>query len=272
MPGTKQRRRKKRVRSWIAVTVAVLFAAATTSWTLPRTLILTDQDGAPVSDAYVRYHYEGELVNPVHPVTYVARGSVITRADAEGRIRIPFRLHLRSPAPLSTPPWLYIDTVYTPRLHNAFGPIAERSTSRPGVFTLDEEHERVTIFDVSGDPERWERSLSDLFDSIRSTVSTSAMAPADPDDASTAASARELIAHLRREYDAFLAKHGSAPRGRAPAPAGVTAAARQARLLRTNADLAREPLWGPYIERMWKRNLQELDRLEAGLKPASSIQ
>lgn len=43
-------------------------------------------------------------------------------------------------------------------------------------FTLDERHERVTVFDVSGDPERWERSLHDLFDSIRSTLSTSAIA------------------------------------------------------------------------------------------------
>ena len=260
-----QRSRKNRVRSGIAVTVAVLFAAATVSWSLPTTLILTDRDGAPVSDAYVRYHYEGELVNPVHPVTYVARGSAITRSDADGRIRIPFRLHLRSPLPVSTPPWLYVDNVYTPRLHNAFGPIAERSTSRPAVFTLDEGHERVTVFDVSGDPERWERSLSDLFDSIRST-SPAAMAPADPDDAGTAAYTRELIAHLRREYDAFLAKHGSARRGRAPEPAGLTAAERQAWLERADADLVREPLWGPYFERMWQRNLQELDRLEAALK------
>ena len=64
---------------------AVLLALATISWTLPATLTLTDEHGAPAAGAYVRYQYTGYLVNFVHPVSYVARGSAIVRADADGR-------------------------------------------------------------------------------------------------------------------------------------------------------------------------------------------
>jgi hypothetical protein len=98
------------------------------------TVRFTDAAGAPASDVYVRYHYDGHLINPVHPVTYIARGSVIVGADALGRATIPGRMHLRRLFPLSMPPRLFIDHVYLPRLHNAFGPIAEGTTSRPGVF------------------------------------------------------------------------------------------------------------------------------------------
>ena len=259
----------KRVRTWIVSAFAVLLAAASVSWTACRTIVLTDEHGAPASDAYVRYHYEGHLVNPVHPVTYVARGSVVTRADDAGRVRIPFRIHLRSPLPVSTPPWLVIDNVFVPRSHNAFGPIAERTTPRPGVFSMDDQRRHVTVFDVNGDPEKWERSLGDLFDSIRSTISSSAMAPAAPDDSRTASYTGELIAHLRREYDAFLAKHGQTARARPAVPTWYTAAERQAWIERTDADLAREPLWGAYIDRMWRRNLEELDRLEESLKASA---
>jgi hypothetical protein len=34
----------------------------------------------------------------------------------------------------------------------------------------------------------------------------------------------------------------------------------------TDAQLAREPLWGPFLERMWCFNMKELDGLEASLK------
>ena len=102
----------RRLRNWILGALAVLVAASTISWTPSTTIVLTDEYGAPAADAYVRYHYEGHLVNPAHPVTYVARGSVVTRGEAGGRVRIPFRIHLRSPFPISTPPWLVIDNVF----------------------------------------------------------------------------------------------------------------------------------------------------------------
>ena len=40
-----------------------LLALATISFTLPATLMLTDEHGAPASDAYVRYHYSIRVAN-----------------------------------------------------------------------------------------------------------------------------------------------------------------------------------------------------------------
>ena len=267
MTGSSHGGRRRRVRNWLLGALAVILAAASVSCTWPGTIALTDEHGAPASGAYVRYHYEGHLFNLAHPVTYVARGSVVARADADGRIRIPFRLHLRSPLRLSIPPWLSIDSVFVPQMHNAFGPIAERTTSRPGVFTIDDAHGQVTVFDVSGDPERWSRSLDDLYDSIRSTLIPTAMAPAAPGDARTLSHTRDLITHLRREYSAFLAKFGQTARVRPETPSWHTPAERQAWIEQIDAALAREPLWGTYIQRVWRGNFQELDQLEAGLKP-----
>ena len=257
----------KRVRVGIVVALLALVAMATVSWTSGTTVRFTDEADAPASDAYVQYHYYGSLINPVHPVTYVARGSVIVRADADGRVRISGRIHLRRPLPLSTPPRLFIDHVYVPRLHNAFGPIAEGTTSRRGVFTVDESLHHVTVADVSGDPGRWASSLDYLFDGIRETLSRDgSMTPASPGDRRTAAHARELAGHLRREYAAFLGRYGQTARRRPPAPQWGSERDRQLWEQQTEAQLAREPLWGPYFERMWRNNLTELASLEASLE------
>jgi hypothetical protein len=251
-------------RRWIDITVGVvaaLAALATTSYTQSVTLHLLDGDGAPASDAYVRYHYHGHLINPVHPLSYVARNSVIVRADSSGRVTIRGRVHVRWPLPPSTPPELLIDGVYVPRLHNSFGPIAAGAMSRPGVFMIDENRERVTVFDVSHTPEQWELSLRNLFDMIRATIEPSSMAPALVGHAGTAALMRELVAHLRREYAALLAAHGGRRRERPQVPAyAATDQERRAWQEQVDAALAREPVWGPYLERTWRSNLTELDR------------
>jgi len=253
--------RTKRVLYGLAGLAAVLLAFATISWTLPTTITMTDKRGAPAADAYVRYHYKGYLVNFVHPVSYVARGSAIVRADADGRVKIPFRMHIRAPFPLSAPPAHFIDDVYVPRLHNAFGPIAPLTTSRPGVFLIEGETGRVTILDVSDDPEHWDRSLRNLYDCIRRTLDGPRATGAEHE--TTVTYARELIAHLRREYQALLAAHGQRPRTRPPPPAWHSDAERQAWSEQVDAQLAREPLWGPYLERMWRAELQQLARLDA---------
>ena len=227
----------------------------------------TDAAGAPASDAYVRYHYDGDLINPVHPVTYIARGSVILRADALGRVTIPGRLHVRRLLPLSLPPRLFIDHAYVPRLHNAFGPIAEGTMSRPGVFAIDEGRQHVTVVDVSEDPDRWASSLHYLFDCIRGTLSRDgSRTPASPGDTRTAAHARELVGHLRREYAAFLRRYGQTARGRPPGPLGGSEQDRLVWEQQIEEQLAREPLWGPYFERMWRHHLTELASLEASIK------
>ena len=254
----------KRARVWIAVVLLAVVAMATVSWTSAATLRFTDEAGRPVPVAYVRYHYYGHRINPVHPVTYVARGSAIVRADADGRVTIPGRIHLRSLLQLSMPPRLFIDHVYLPPFHTAFGPIAEGTRSWPGVFIIDDGRQRVTVFDVSQDPDRWATSLSYLYDCIRETLSRDgSMAPAAAGDAQTAAHARELIGHLRIEYAAFLHRYGPMARRRPPEP--QRGSQRDLELWReqTDAQLAREPLWGPYLQRMWRNNLVSLAAFEA---------
>ena len=257
----------KRLRVWTIALIAAAIAVASVSWTSPITLQLRDEQGRPVSDGYVRFHYYGYLINPVHPVTYIARESTIIRVDGDGRVTIPARIHLRRPLPLSTPPSAFIDQVYVPQLHNAFGPVAEQTMSRPGVFTIAGNRGAVTVADVSASPEHWELSLRNLFDCIRGTLirpgSAERLAPRDRE---TAALARELIDHLRREYAAFQATYEHAARQRPAEPQWGSERDRQLWREQIDAQLAREPLWGPFMVRMWEHNLNELNQLEAALR------
>jgi hypothetical protein len=258
---------KNRRLAWTGGALAMGLIAGSVSWTSRTVLVITDEYGVPATDAYVRYYHTGDLINFVHPVTYVARGSAIERSDSAGRVSISGRVHFRSPLPPSTVPALVIDRVYVPRLHNAFGRIGPMTQSRPGVFRLDDRHEHVFVSDVSGSPERWERSLMDLFDAIRNMLSTEeSFAPADPRDRETAAHILELIGHARREYAAFLGRYGATARARPDPPAGLSSAELEAWEKQIDAQLVREPFWGVYLERTWSRNLKQLDEAESSLK------
>ncbi|HSC27003.1 MAG TPA: hypothetical protein VLD67_06990, partial [Vicinamibacterales bacterium] len=239
----------------------------TVSWTPGATFRLADEDGRPIADAYVRFHYDGHLINPVHPVSYVASGSVIIRPDAAGRVTIPGRVHFRRPLPLSLPPSLFVDHVYVPRLHNAFGPIAKQTMPRPGVFSISEDRNIVSVADVSGAPERWELSLRHLYDCIRETLTRNgSRTSAASGDMQTAAHARALADHLRREYAAFLAVYGRVARQRPSEPEWGSERDRQLWREQIDAQLAREPLWGPFVERTWESTLKELERLEGSAR------
>lgn len=85
-------------------------------------------------------------------------------------------------------------------------------------------------------------------------------------DTSTAASARELIHHLRLEYAAFHIRYGQTARVRPPGPQGGSEQDRLVWEQQMEGQLAREPLWGPYLERMWRHHMTELASLEASLK------
>ena len=144
--------------------------------------------------------------------------------------------------------------------------IAPTTLSRPGVFRLDSHHEQVFVSDVSGSPERWERSLADLFDAIRNMVWTEGFAPADPSDRDTARYILELIAHTRREHTALLGRYAATARARPDRPAGLLPAELEAWQKQIDDQLAREPSWGAYLERTWHRNLKQLDEFESSLK------
>lgn len=255
----------RRPSTWIAAVLAALLVTATTSWTRPTTIVLTDEQGMPASDAYVRYHYEADIINFVDSLSRVTRGSAIGRAEADGRVTIPSRLHFRSPMALSTPPEVFIDCVIVPRLHNAFGPVGEYTTSRPGVFTIDAGWERLTVFDQSDDPERWVASLRELHRCIGDTISRVSARAADTDDEVTLAFVRELIVHLRRDYAAFLERHGQGPLARPTPPEWHSEQERRAWEEQVDAQLAGEPRWGEHVG-MWRRELKTLDEWEASLK------
>ena len=216
----------KRVRHWLAGLVVLMLSIASISWTRPTTITIADDQGRPASGAYLRFPYDSAVLNVVHPIRRLIHGSVIVRADADGRVAVPFRIHFRQPLPLTTPPSLFIDDIAVPRLHNAFGPIAAGVT-RSGVFEIDWPRQRVTVYDVGGNPDLWERSLQQLHTCIWQTLEGT-LAPAAPGDARTMAHVRELIEQLRRDYRALLDAHGT-----------------------------------PQLESMWRGRLKQLDSLEA---------
>ena len=59
----------RRARLVGAAVLACLVGLATLSYTPGVTLHVAGIDGLPAGDAYVRYHYTGSLINPVHPVS-----------------------------------------------------------------------------------------------------------------------------------------------------------------------------------------------------------
>lgn len=255
---------KRAVVSVLLILLLALLAAASVSWSPAAALHITDAAGSPAAGAYVRYHYDTSILNFVDSLDRVARGSTIVRAGADGTATIPGRLHLRAPWPITTPPRLFVDHVYASRLHNASGPIPLRHGPRQAPLFRVGEGGRVTLVDASRDPALWERSLHELHACIRETVDGREKM-ADPDDAGTARHAGELIAHLRAEYTAFLDRHGDTPRARPAPPAWASAEERAVWSTQVDANLAREPRWGAFVQRTWERRVKELDRLEGML-------
>ena len=249
----------------LVVALLVVVVPASVSWTSGVAWHVREAGGAPASGAFVRYHYTGHLLNPVHSVSYDSGPSVLVRADAAGRVTISWRLHVRRPLPLSLPPRLMVDDVYVPRLRNAFGPVADSTSSRPGVFLVDHAAATMTVFDVSGDPVQWQASLRSLFECIRETVEPTRSHGRGGADTATLAQARALIAHFRADFAAFLERYAGTPRERPAAPPWASETERRRWDANVDAQLAREPTWGPYIRRTFRGSLLALDRLERSL-------
>jgi hypothetical protein len=256
--------RRLAVRLVVALLVVVL--PASVSWTSGVIWHVRAADGAPAAGAFVRYHYAGHLLNPVHSVSYDSGPSVILRTDGAGQVTIPWRLHVRRPLPLSLPPRLMMDDVYVPRLRNAFGPIAGSTPSRPGVVLVDHAAGTLTVADVSDDPARWEASLRSLHECIRETIEPTRSRGRSQSDAATLAQARALIAHFRADFDAFIGRYADTARARPAPPTWASAAERRQWESNVDAQLAREPTWGPYVERTFRGRQLVLDRLEASLR------
>ena len=89
-------------------------------------------------------------------------------------------------------------------------------------------------------------------------------------DPETAALTRELIAHFRQDYDAFILRYGAVVR---PMPARPVAdpwtTAEEKRRWKEAADLsfAREPTWGQHVGRVLGGELKALEQLAQTLTP-----
>jgi hypothetical protein len=64
----------------------------------------------------------------------------------------------------------------------------------------------------------------------------------------------------------LLERYGATARARPDRPAGLSSAELEAWQKQIDAQLAREPSWGVYLERIWSRNLKQLDEFESSLK------
>jgi hypothetical protein len=187
----------------------------------------------------------------------------VIRSDSAGRLTIPAALHLHWPFPVQTPPKLWIEMVYVPRLHNASGRIGGGyAVSMAGTWEMDKTRHRAVAFDLSDSPERWQGTLANLSFFIGRLAS----GPSHRRDASGTAGLIELITHFRAEYDAFLARHGDAPRPRPSMPALSIEEEKRRWAEMVDRDLTERPMWGLEIRRRHRIELESLAKFEAGLK------
>jgi hypothetical protein len=118
-------------------------------------------------------------------------------------------------------------------------------------------------FDLSGDPERWQATISNL-----SFFLGPLLYPLSPDrDPLAAAMLAELSGHYRAEYEAFLARYDDAPRPQPKMPATfINEEERKRWIEMVETDLGQRPTWGMEIRRRYERQIAALDEIEAVLK------
>lgn len=259
-PSRMAKRPWRRPGCWIVVLLPVLaFALAQVGCSPGRTLVVLGPDGTPVTDAWAAYHYRGHVFNFVDSLTYERQGG-IRRSDARGRIKIPSRLYHKGP--FDTYGSLWIDLLYAPDLHLARAlPVADSGIA--GEITIRPGTHELVLSDLSDDPEAWERTLDELFDLLAYELLPGLSGQRPPRVAASPAQARELARCVRAEYDALLARHAATPRQpppRTPYFDSRPPAEQQEILERIREDLARDPLWGPWLVQEWSRHLEYLKR------------
>lgn len=232
-----------RIAAWAAAVLAAALLASTVGWAPARELTLLGPDGEPIERGWVGYRYKGYRFNFVCSITWHRPGGVVA-TGAGGRAWIPGRLYWKRPLDGYLRP--DVEIAYAPALHNA-GRYGLEMASAPGRAAIDPERGTATLSDLGGDPEGWQRSMSDLHAFIRQAVGD---APGERRFEVAPEQLCALAAHLRAEHEEFLVRHGDRPR---PGPAEAVAS---------------EPLWGPFAERIWRADLDSLDRgLAAECRP-----
>jgi hypothetical protein len=254
----------------VVVVVVALGAAASLSYNRSRTFALVDAAAAPIDRAYVLYQYRGSRPNFVDSISYEASPLTLVRSDRDGRVVVPGAWHLHAPFPIKTHPSRWIELVYVPRLHNAWGHLNESSPSLNGVFVIEQPGRRATVFDLGDRPELWEGTLRNLASSIgRLTARPVGPNPRPAIDGATAALTRELIGDLRQELMAFIARYGAVPRELPEMPSylrsgGAEDQKRWAEAVATQ--LRQEPTWGSLINHLFTDELTYYEQWAAGTR------
>jgi len=238
--------------------LAAIALAASVAFTPARSFELRTAGGRPISEASVGYYYASSIFNFVDSLSRYHPGGLVA-PDADGVVRIPARIAWKRP--LDSQPKVRVKFIYVPELHNAvqMGPDAG---SLPGVVDIDAEHRRMVFYDVSGDPELWHRSLGNLHATVRFDLWPDASGRPSRYVVASRAQLAPLVSAVEHEYAALRERYRDAPRTLPPEAeiAWWPREEREQRLAEIRARLEREPLWGPYLERLWARDVASLRR------------
>ena len=222
---------------------------------------LLDDKGDPIVGAYIVYYYRGYRFNFVDSITYWRPGSII-RTDSTGSYKIERLLHFHNVLDRKLSPW--IEFVYIPKLHHAFGPLVPGKSSFPGRVAIDEKNQATVFFDFSDNPYEWSRSLVELDAMIRQLNYDAKERGRYQVPLSVR---KNLMDHFLKEYEEFMRRYADTPRELGPFSAyffALPLEERERRLKRMREALEREPLWGQWMERKWSKKLKTLQRLENG--------
>jgi hypothetical protein len=145
-----------RIALWIAAGLTAIVAVACVAFTPRFSGRVEALDGRSLTGAHVSYRYRGSRFNFVDSLSYERPGGVL-RTGADGSFEIPGLWHLRKPLDGRLQPW--IEWVYVPEFHHAYGPIGPLTDSRPGLTEVDWQRGSIRLADLSADPEGWERTV-----------------------------------------------------------------------------------------------------------------
>ena len=238
-----------------AALLTLVIAAASISIAPETRGKLLDDKGDPIEGAYIVYYYRGYRFNLVDSITYWRPGSII-RTDSTGSYKIERLLHFHNVLDRKLFPW--IEFVYIPKLHHAFGPLVPGKTSFPGRVAFNEIKQATVFSDFSDNPYEWSRSINELDAMIRQLNYDAE----EKGRYQVPVSVRQdLMDHFLTEYEEFMQRYADTPRELGPFSAyffALSLEERERTLKRMEEALEREPLWGQVMERKWSRDLKAL--------------
>jgi hypothetical protein len=247
-----------RRRLWQALVLCLaVLAMASVSINCGRTFVVSDTQGAPVHGAYVAYHHEGTTYAVVEALTYQASRQALLQSDVNGRVVIPWAVHVHLPL-VQSHPVVNIDLIYAPTLHNGLAWVSRLgAVSRPLEFEVSADLANVRLADVSGDPFLWQGTLMNL-SSLLSRLSSRPTA-----GEATPRLIRELAERFKGEYAAILDRYGDVLRPVPEMPVAVRGSTEQeqrAWRAMVENDPAQRPRWGDELKRRFATEIEIYSR------------